>query len=209
MVVSGASSAKAAPVEQTLPESLQNRALVAKNPFRSSQLWAKTKIRQVGDHFMGHSSHRSHSSHSSHRSHSSHSSHFSSTGGGSYSPYVPSYTPPVYSPPVYSSPVYTPPTSTLPPVIATTTTTTTAPPITAASCLSPGEWTPEELMLVEKRLKARGFNPGRIDGDFGTRAFAALRSFERKNRLKASTGSYESGYNIQVTTLIALGIRDC
>jgi peptidoglycan hydrolase-like protein with peptidoglycan-binding domain len=100
------------------------------------------------------------------------------SGGGSYSSETPTYTAPY------------------------------VPTITPASCVAAGSWTKKELMLVEKRLKAFGYDPGKIDGEFGPKAFTALRAFEKKRKLPASTES-SGGYEIQRSTLRALGIKDC
>ena len=55
-----------------------------------------------------------------------------------------------------------------------------------------------DVVKLQEKLKALGFNPGRIDGDFGTGTDAAVLAFQKSEGLLADG---EAG----VKTLIALG----
>lgn len=46
----------------------------------------------------------------------------------------------------------------------------------------------ENIAFIQAKLKAKGFNPGAIDGNYGGSSKKALNAFERKYKLQISAG---------------------
>jgi hypothetical protein len=61
----------------------------------------------------------------------------------------------------------------------------------------------ENVMEAERVLKARGYDPGRVDGDVSPQTIQALRAFQRANQLQM-TGDLDRG---TIAELNAAGAR--
>jgi His-Xaa-Ser repeat protein HxsA len=214
----GALAAEPAPSDEGLradpPEALKD-LLVFRDPAERQRLLL----------FAGHRSHSSHSSHSSHyssssgghASHSSHSSHYSSSGG--YVTPAPIYSPP--PPPPRPTPATRAPAIVHPPAVRRGVAPTPAPqPLKtweapAASDLSQDE-APQAgadarprlsqdevtsmVTKVQVALVVRGYDPGPVDGKFGSKTKIALGRFQAANNLPISAA-------MDLDTLRLLGVE--